>query len=154
MLLKKQEQDNKTKSIYASSNICASIYDKDSSSLTIIFNNGGQYIYEGVTKGDYLRFEMADSQGAVFNSHLKKYSFKKLDKVDVKDILVEVNTIKNAEEKVMIDYAVGVMLEKMKAVIQYHNTSGELESGLLAKVKEAIADYDKTIDSKLDKVNG
>lgn len=154
MLLKKQETDNKVKSIYESSNICASIYDKDNSSLTIIFNNGGQYIYEGVTKGDYLRFEMADSQGAVFNSHLKKYSFQKLDKVDVKDILVEVNTIKNAEDKVKIDYAVNVIVEKMKAVIQYHNTTGEFETGLLAKVREAIAEYDKTIDSKVDKVNG
>ena len=154
MLLKKQETDNKVKSIYESSNICASIYDKDNSSLTIIFNNGGQYIYEGVTKGDYLRFEMADSQGAVFNSHLKKYSFQKLDKVDVKDILVEVNTIKNAEDKVKIDYAVEVMTEKMKAVIQNYNTTGELETGLLTKVREAIVAYDKTIDSKVDKVNG
>jgi hypothetical protein len=154
MLLKKQETDNKVKSIYESSNICASIYDKENSSLTIIFNNGGQYIYEGVTKGDYLRFEMADSQGAVFNSHMKKYSFKKLDKVDVKDILVEVDNIKNSEDKVKIDYAVGVMIEKMKAVIQSYNTTTEIETGLLAKVREAIAEYDKVIDSKVDKVNG
>lgn len=154
MLLKKQETDNKVKSIYESSNICASIYDKDNSDLTIIFNNGGQYIYEGVTKNDYLRFEMADSQGAVFNSHMKKYLFKKLDKVDVKDILVEINSIKNAEDKVKIDYAIGVLIEKMKAVIQNYNTTGELETGLLGKVREAIAEYDKVIDSKVDKVNG
>ena len=75
MLLKTQEQDNKKKSIYASSNICASIYDKSTSALTILFNNGGQYVYEGVTNTDYTRFEMADSQGAVFNSHIKKYPF-------------------------------------------------------------------------------
>jgi hypothetical protein len=154
MLLKKQETDNKTKSIYESSNICASVYDKSTNALTIIFNNGGQYLYEGVTPGDYLRFEMADSQGAVFNSHLKKYPFKKLDKVDTKDILVEVNTIKNAEDKVKIDYAVGVVIEKMKAATQYYDTTGEIETGLLAKVREAIANYDKTIESKVDKVNG
>lgn len=154
MLLKKQETDNKTKSIYESSNICASVYDKSTNALTIIFNNGGQYIYEGVTPSDYLRFEMADSQGAVFNSHLKKYPFKKLDKVDTKDILVEVNTIKNAEDKVKIDYVVGVVIEKMKAATQCYDTTGEIETGLLAKVREAIANYDKTIESKIDKVNG
>ena len=154
MLLKKQETDNKTKSIYESSNICASVYDKDSRSLTIIFNNGGQYLYEGVTSSDYLRFEMADSQGAVFNTHMKKYPFQKLDKVDTKDILVEVNTIKNAEDKVKIDYAVGVMVEKMKAATQSYDTTGEIETGLLAKVREAIVTYDKAIESKVDKVNG
>jgi hypothetical protein len=154
MLLKKQETDNKVKSIYESSNICASIYDKENSSLTIIFNNGGQYIYEGVTKGDYLRFEMADSQGAVFNSHMKKYSFKKLDKVDVKDILVEVDTIKNAEDKVKIDYAVKTLVNKMKDVAQYYDTTTDIETGLLSKVREALAEYDKVIDSKVDKVNG
>lgn len=154
MLLKKQESDNKIKSIYASSNICASIYDKSNSSLTIIFNNGGQYIYEGVTSGDYLRFEMADSQGAVFNSHLKKYSFQKLDKVDVKDILVEVNSIKTAEDKVKIDYAIKMMVDKMKAVAQYYDTTGDVESGLLKTAIDGIAEYNKVIDSKLDKVNG
>jgi len=143
MLLKKQELDNKTKSIYESSNICASIYDKSNSSLTIIFNNGGQYIYEGVTSSDYLRFEVADSQGAVFNSHLKKYPFQKLDKVDVKDILLEINSIKNIEDKIKINHAVGFMVDKMKAVSKYYESTGEIETGLLSKVREAIADYDK-----------
>lgn len=143
MLLKKQETDNKTKSIYESSNICASIYDKSNNSLTIIFNNGGQYIYEGVTSSDYLRFEVADSQGAVFNSHLKKYPFQKLDKVDVKDILVEIHEIKNIEDKIKINHVVGLMMDKMRTVSKYYETTGEVETGLLNKVREAIADYDK-----------
>lgn len=143
MLLKKQETDNKTKSIYESSNICASIYDKSNNSLTIIFNNGGQYIYEGVSSSDYLRFEVADSQGAVFNSHLKKYPFQKLDKVDVKDILVEIHEIKNIEDKIKINHVVGLMMDKMRTVSKYYETTGEVETGLLNKVREAIADYDK-----------
>jgi hypothetical protein len=154
MLLKSQEQDNKTKSIYASSNICASIYDKSTNALTIFFNNGGQYLYEGVTKGDYLRFEMADSQGAVFSSHIKKYPFQKLDKIDVKDILVEINDIKGAEDKAKIDYAVKVMIDQMKSIITYYDSTNDVESGLLSKVKDAIATYDKVIEPKLDKVNG
>lgn len=154
MLLKTQEQDNKKKSIYASSNICASIYDKSTSALTILFNNGGQYVYEGVTNTDYTRFEMADSQGAVFNSHIKKYPFQKLDKVDVKDILVEVTKIQGAEDKAKIDYAVKVMIDQMKAVITYYDTTTDVESGLLSKAKDAIAAYDKAVEPKVDKVNG
>ena len=148
MLLKKQETDNKVKSIYESSNICASTYDKSNSSLTIIFNNGGQYIYENVSSSDYLRFEVADSQGAVFNSHLKKYSFQKLDKVDVKDILIEINSIKNIEDTIKINHAVGLMVDKMITFSKYYETTREVETGLLNKVREAIADYDKVIDSK------
>lgn len=154
MLLKTQEQDNKTKSIYASSNICASIYDKSTSALTIIFNNGGQYIYEGVTNTDYTRFEMADSQGAVFNSHIKKYPFQKLDTVDVKDILVEVTKIQGAEDKAKIDYAIKFMVDQLKAVITYYDTTADVETSLLSKAKDAIAAYDKAVEPKLDKVNG
>ena len=153
MILKKQEKDNKVKAIYSSSNICASTYDKQTQGLTIIFNNGGQYVYEGVSGTDYARFELADSQGAVFNTHIKKYSFSKLDKVDVKDILVEVDSIKNAEEKIKIDYAIKMMVDKMKDVTQYYDTTGDVETGLLTKLREAIVEYDKTIDSKIDKVN-
>ena len=154
MLLKTQEKDNKTKSIYASSNICASVYDKTTSALTIFFNNGGQYLYEGVSNTDYTRFEMADSQGAVFNSHIKKYPFQKLDKVDVKDILVEVNQIKGAEDKAKIDYAIKVIVDQMKAVITNYDTTSDVESGLLSKAKDAIAAYDKAVEPKVDKVNG
>jgi hypothetical protein len=154
MLLKTQEQDNKTKSIYASSNICASVYDKSNNSLTIIFNNGGQYLYEGVTNTDYTRFEMADSQGVVFTSHIKKYPFKKLDKVDVKDTLVEITNIQGAEDKAKIDYVIKVMIDQMKSVITYYDSTSDIESGLLNKAKDAISAYDKAIEPKLDKVNG
>lgn len=146
MLLKKEEKDNKVKSIYESSNICASTYDKSNSSLTIIFNNGGQYIYEGVSSSDYLRFEVADSQGAVFNSHLKKYPFLKLDKIDVKDILIEINSIKNIENTIKINHTIGLMIDKMRNVSKYYEMNGEVETGLLNKVKEAIADYEKLLN--------
>jgi hypothetical protein len=97
---------------------------------------------------------MADSQGAVFSSHIKKYPFQKLDKIDVKDILVEINDIKGAEDKAKIDYAVKVMIDQMKSIITYYDSTNDVESGLLSKVKDAIATYDKVIEPKLDKVNG
>lgn len=98
MILKKQEKNEIMKAIYSSSNICASTYNKDSKSLVIIFNNGGQYLYEGVSLTDYTRFESADSQGKVLNSHIKNYPFSKLDKVDTTELLSEVSTLKTINE--------------------------------------------------------
>jgi hypothetical protein len=94
MILKKQEKDSITKAIYDSSNICASTYDRANRDLTIIFKNGGQYKYTNVSETDYTRFELADSQGAIFNSHIKKYAFDKLGKVDASSLLTEISSLK------------------------------------------------------------
>ena len=98
MILKKQEKDSITKAIYDSSNICASTYDRANRDLTIIFKNGGQYKYTNVSETDYTRFELADSQGAIFNSHIKKYAFDKLGKVDASSLLTEISSLKNEKK--------------------------------------------------------
>ena len=98
MILKKQEKNGKIKAMYSSSNICASIYDTTTNELTLIFNNGGQYKYTGVSNTDYMRFEIADSQGSVMNTHIKKYPFTKLDKVDTTEILKEVEELSKQME--------------------------------------------------------
>ncbi len=154
MILKRQEKDNLVKAIYSSSNICASTYDKSTKNMVIIFSKGNQYQYAGVSEADYLRFEVADSQGAVMNTHIKKYPFTKLADVDTKTIINEVATLKADEDKIKINAAVVAMIEKMKAVVTYYDTTEGVESGLLDKVKDAIAAYDKVIKSKVDKVNG
>ena len=154
MILKRQEKDNLVKAIYSSSNICASTYDKSTKNLVIIFSKGGQYEYTGVSESDYMRFERADSQGAVMNTHIKKYPFSKLADVDTKTIINEISTLKVADEKIKIDAAAAAMVDKMKAVITYYDTTEGVESGLLSKLKDAIAEYDKIIEPKLDKVNG
>lgn len=154
MLLKKQEKDDKVKSMYSSSTICASIYDKKTNNLTVIFSKGGQYVYEGVSLTDYTRFEVADSQGIVLNSHIKKYPFTKLDNVDTAAIIAEITTIKATEDKVKLDYAVKTLIDKFNAVVTYYSTTDGIESGLLTKAKEAIAEYDKVVAPQLDKVNG
>lgn len=154
MILKKQEKDNKVKAIYSSSNICASTYDKTKKTLTIIFNHGGQYQYDNVSGSDYMRFEIADSQGKVLNSHIKSHTTTKLDAVDTKTILAEVTNIKAADDKVIIDHAVKGLIGRMKAVTIYYDKTESLESGLLAKAKEAIANYEAVIAPKLDTVNG
>ena len=154
MILKKQEKDNKVKAIYSSSNICASTYDKSTKDLIIIFSKGTQYLYNNVSESDYMRFELADSQGAVMNTHIKKYTFTKLADVDTKEIINEVTVLKTADDKIIIDAAVTEIVNKMKDVISHYDNSNSIESGLLGKVKDAIGVYDKAIESKLDKVNG
>lgn len=143
MLLKKQEKDNVTKAIYASSNVCASTYDRTTKDLTIIFNNGGQYKYPNVSETDYTRFELADSQGVVLNSHIKKYAFEKLDKVDPSVILAEVTELKDAEKKAKIEMAIKKMITSVNAVTNYYETTQSVDPALYSKMKSAMEEYEK-----------
>ncbi len=143
MLLKKQEKDNVTKAIYASSNVCASTYDRTTKDLTIIFNNGGQYKYPNVSETDYTRFELADSQGVVLNSHIKKYAFEKLDKVDPSAILAEVTELKDAEKKAKIEMAIKKMITSVNAVTNYYETTQSVDPALYSKMKSAMEEYEK-----------
>lgn len=143
MLLKRQEKDNKIKAIYSSSNVCASVFDKTTKDLTLIFNNGGQYKYPSVSDTDYTRFEMAESQGSVFNSHIKIYSFEKLDKIDVSEILKEVTELKTLEDKSSLDVKTKAMLTSMSVLISGYITNGTVDSDTLRKVEAKIAEYNK-----------
>jgi hypothetical protein len=143
MLLKKQEKDNVTKAIYASSNICASTYDRTTKNLTIIFNNGGQYKYPNVSETDYTRFEIADSQGVIFNSHIKKYDFEKLDKIDASSILTEVTELKEVENKIKIEGVTKFMMTAINAVIVYHEATQTVDPALYTKMKSAMDEYEK-----------
>lgn len=106
MLIKRTEKDGIVKALYESSNILASKWDgKD---LTVIFKRGTSYIYNDVSRSDYMRFETADSQGVILNSKIKAYSFSKGDNVDEAQLIKEMDEAKNANnskfEKEIIDY--------------------------------------------------
>lgn len=101
MILKKQIKENITKALYDSSNVLASTYDSTTNDLTIIFKAGTQYKYAGVSKSDYMRFEIADSQGEIFNTHIKKYAFEKLEKIDATQILEEAAKIKTKGDETL-----------------------------------------------------
>lgn len=113
MLKKRIEKENLIKCIYASSTILASTFNKETSSLTVIFNNGGSYTYTGVKGSDYLRFETDDSQGRVLNSNIKQYPFIKNDSVDVGPIKEQLVIAEN-EEKAKIAQE---MVDSMKTFI-------------------------------------
>ena len=145
MLLKRQEKNEIIKTIYSSSNICASTFDKNNKNLTIIFNNGGQYLYNGVSETDFTRFELSDSQGTIFNSHIKKYPFEKLDKIDPKEILNEVSNLKIAEDKAKTNAVIKLMFNKMKDLVTFYDTTDSIEPNLFEKVKIAISEYEKNL---------
>jgi len=142
MILKRQENDELIKAMYESSNILASIYDKKSNDLTLIFNKGGQYKYNKVDKSDYNRFEIAESQGIVFNSHIKKYAFTKLEDIDPSTILVEVDNIKTSEKATLLKAKQMDLITTMKQLIY---TSDDLNTQLtetqLNPLQEKIKNY-------------
>lgn len=146
MLLQKEtKNDRTTKALYSSSNICASLYDKATKELIITFNNGGQYKYKDVSYTDYTRFELADSQGSVFNKYLKKYTHENLGKGNVQDILDEVSVLKEAENKAMVSHTAKVVGALAKSLSTYFDTTEKLEPAMLASLKTAIADYENRV---------
>ncbi len=143
MILKRQEKDNLIKAMYSSSNILASIYDTNTNDITLIFNKGGQYKYPNVKVTDYTRFEIADSQGAVFNSHIKPYSFEKLAAIDPKLIVEEIEHLKKEEKKVNLTNKQNRIVEVMKSLISIHEapSGNTFTEGDLAKLAEAVTAY-------------
>jgi len=148
MLLKKQDKDGKIKTIYSSSNICSSTYEKDTKNLTIIFSNGNQYCYKNVSQTDYTRFELADSQGKTFNSHIKKYTFEKLDVLDVKDIINEITVIKDQEEEIKKKYISNKFIDSIKGILSYFESTNEINSTMYDLLKKNMAEYETTLIKK------
>jgi len=119
MILKRKEKDNLIKAIYDSSNILASTYNTETKDLILIFNKGGQYKYPNVSNTDYTRFELADSQGKVFKSHIKQYTFEKLENINPDVIIKEIENIKTDEKKNLIKNKQGKLLTKMKELVDH-----------------------------------
>jgi len=95
MLIRKQVTNEAVVSHYNSSNLLVSEYDQLSKDLIITFKNGGVYKYDNVSASDYMRFEMAESQGKVLNSLIKpNYAFSRLEDVDSEILAEKINAIK------------------------------------------------------------
>lgn len=117
MILKRIEKDDEIITTYDSSNILASKLKKTTNDLTIIFKQGKQYLYENVSKTDYMRFETAESQGKVFNSHIKQYSNKQLGQINVNDLENEINGIKNEELLININNKKQELIHHMETMV-------------------------------------
>lgn len=155
MLLKRIEENGKLKATYSSSNICASIYEKDKKELTVIFNNGGQYKYLDVSLSNYTRFELADSQGVVHNTHIKSHKFESLPKVDAAVLLAEVTKLKDDEDKKRLEDATIIMIHKLKALIASYESpmiGGGISDSQVEKAEEAIKTYRSARAAKAVKI--
>ena len=133
-ILKRNDQEKIIECLYDSSNVLASKYDKESKELYVTFNRGAQYRYEKVSLTDYTRFEMADSQGSVLNSHIKKYTFSRMPDVNAEALITEIKLYKpkemTTEEKIVI--------LAMEHFITINKTKGEINMDELKVVEDAI----------------
>jgi len=146
MVLKRKEENNIIKAMYDSSNILASIYNKDNSDLTLIFNKGTQYKYPNVTITDYTRFELAESQGKVFNTHIKQYAFEKLEIIDPSTIITEIQTMKVDETKVLLEAKQMGVVKLMKGLLVDETKSfTEIQ---LNQLQDAITNYLTELNKK------
>jgi len=141
MLLKKSEKDGVTTALYESSNILASKWNgKD---LTIIFKRGASYTYKDVSKTDYTRFEMADSQGAVLNAKIKTYSFAQNDNVNEIALINEINQAKDDEknkfEEGLINY--------MELMVTAYKANPVITGTALESLSEMIIKYNTLVGS-------
>ena len=93
MFIERNEKDGVISCLFKSSNILASDYNQEKKELTIIFKEGRSYTYSGIEYKDYLRFEIAESQGQVFSKHIKKYETKKNGNIDVKEFLLKISEL-------------------------------------------------------------
>lgn len=144
MVLKRKEEKNIIKAMYDSSNILASIYNRDTNDLTLIFNKGTQYKYPNVTMTDYTRFELAESQGKVFNSHIKQYVFEKLEEIiDPATFINEIQTLKEAENEALIKAKQLQLISKMSGLLVGVDTANLklFTEEQLKPLQEAITNY-------------
>ena len=147
MLLKRQENENIIKALYDSSNVLGSIYDNLTGDLKIIFKSGLTYKYPGVSKSDYLRLEIAESQGVVFNSHIKKYSFIKDEPIDPANIIKEADDLKNKEQIALLEAKRIKLLAYFNTLIQTSNGDAFIKQlkTLRPEIDDYINEVEKTI---------
>lgn len=140
MILKRQEKDGFVKALYDSSNIIASIYESKTNTLDLVFKAGTKYRYNGVSKSDYMRFEIADSQGTVFDTHIKKHSVSKLGNVDITKILEESVSLQQQEHNALVEAKRERLVKTLRGVVLLADGNKPIVD-LLDRVKTEIDDY-------------
>ena len=102
MFIERIEKDGVINCLFKSSNILSSEYNQEKKELIITFNAGRRYTYSNLEYKDYLRFEIAESQGEVFNKHIKKYPTKRNVDIDPKNLLNRVSELLNEQNRTTI----------------------------------------------------
>lgn len=87
-------EDGVVECLIESTNILKTEYNESKKEFTVTFKAGTRYKYLDVLKRDYVRFEVSESQGSVFNKTMKKYNFEKLDPIEVTQLKERIDEIK------------------------------------------------------------
>jgi len=86
-------EDGVIECLIESTNILKTEYNETTKEFTVTFKAGSRYKYLDVLNRDYVRFEVSESQGQVFNKTMKNYKFEKLNPVDttpIKEMITEI----------------------------------------------------------------
>jgi hypothetical protein len=137
MLIKRVEKEKTIDCLYESTNILASSYDKMTRDLTITFNRGTQYIYRAVKNSDYLRLELAESQGVILNTHIKAYAFIKGKDVDT---AILINEIKTYETKVLPEQD-KLFIDKVKTILKTAEENKAVTTADIDAISIAISEF-------------
>ena len=134
MKIEHKETEMIVEGLYDSSNILASKFNKRTGNLIITFKGGRQYIYENVKYADFIRFDTDNSQGKIFNTHIKNYTNSLLGTIDVEELIKEITEktpkVLNEEDKKIVSL--------FKTFIEESELKGEINKDELKKIKEEI----------------
>lgn len=86
-------EDGVIECLIESTNILKTEYNESTKEFIVTFKAGSRYKYLDVLNRDYVRFEISESQGSVFNKTMKSYKFEKLDSVNatpIKEMITEI----------------------------------------------------------------
>jgi hypothetical protein len=146
MLLSRVEKEGVIDALYESSNILSSTYNKEKKELKIVFKNSFQYLYEGVDVVDYHKFELADSQGVIFNKFIRQYPTQKMGAVDIEEFRTRIEEAKK-EEIYQIDRSINSLCEQ---ICREFENGGEIGSLNVTDLKRMI----KLKEDKIKENNG
>jgi hypothetical protein len=91
---RKELESGVVECLIESSNIVKTEYDRDKKEMVVVFKGGTRYQYNDVLHRDYVRFEVSESQGSVFNKTMRKYKYTKLDNIDIEPLKERIEEIK------------------------------------------------------------
>lgn len=149
MLVKKKEENNIIEAIYSSTNVIASNYDRNTNDLILTFIKGGRYKYKNVPINEYIRFEIAESQGDVFYSHIKLHTTEKLTPINTATILTEIQTSIKTENDELLKNKLIIMISNMKQLIELSETNSNwITENKLQSLKTDIDRYVDQLNQK------
>jgi hypothetical protein len=136
--------DNVDHAWYDSTNVIYSecIDNKDDfKTLKVVFSNGTQYEYEGVSVNDYLLFREAPSQGQALNKLIKTNNsgYKKLDNVDLK--LINEEYISRRDNNFFVENTIenGFIIRNLTNNIVYSNEGKIFDNDMMETITTILS---------------